>query len=111
MTNPSSLKPSLSPFVAIAFVVIAATGMLLLCDVKNGPIMALHEGFGCVFAIAGAIHLLLNWRPLLSYVQLRRGLLSLGLALALAIGFGLVGLTHRGGPHDRRPPVTQQDDA
>ncbi|PTX99079.1 DUF4405 domain-containing protein [Opitutus sp. ER46] len=99
-------KPSLSPFVAVAFAVISITGVLLFFHVKNGPIMVLHEWFGWAFVIAGAVHVLLNWRPLLGYLKLRRGVLSLTVALVLVVALGALGWNHRGGPHGR-PMVAQ----
>jgi len=111
MKNPFSLKTILSPFVAIAFGVIAATGVLLFFHVKNGPIMMLHEWFGWAFTVAGAVHLLLNWRPLVAYLRVSRGLVSLTVAVVLGISLVILGLNRRGGPghgpRGERPPLAE----
>jgi hypothetical protein len=96
-------KSILSPFVAVGFAVISITGILLFFHVKNGPIISLHEWFGWAFVAAGVIHVLLNLSPLLAYLRLRKGLLSLGAALVLTLGLGLFGLTRREGPRNHGP--------
>lgn len=104
-------KPSLSPFVAIAFLVISATGVLLFFHVKNGPIMVLHEWFGWAFVVAGVVHVLLNIKPLFGYLKMRSGLLSLIIALLLTAALAIVGLNHKGGPHrdpNGQPPSIEQ---
>jgi hypothetical protein len=101
MKNPLLNKTCLSPFVAVAFVVIAATGVLLFFHVKNGPIMALHEWFGWVFVVAGVIHLLLNLSPLLAYLKRPAALVSVGVALALVALLWIGGAQHEGEHHRR----------
>jgi hypothetical protein len=101
MKNPLLNKTFLSPFVAVAFVVIAATGVLLFFHVKNGPIMALHEWFGWVFVVAGVIHLLLNLSPLLAYLKRPAALVSVGVALALVALLWIGGAQHEGEHHRR----------
>lgn len=105
MKNPFLNKASLSPFVAVAFVVISVTGVLLFFHVKNGPVMALHEWFGWLFIVAGAVHGLLNLRPLLTYLRRPAALVSLGVAGVLTLALWGLGAQHegehqrRGGPH------------
>jgi hypothetical protein len=101
MKNPLLNKTCLSPFVAVAFGVIAVTGVLLFFHVKNGPIMALHEWFGWLFVVAGTLHVLLNVRPLLAYFRQTAALVSLGVALVLAVGLMLVGASHENEHHRR----------
>ncbi len=96
MKTPFLDKTWLSPFVSIAFLVIAATGVLLFFHVKNGPIMALHEWFGWLFVAAGLVHVLLNLRPLAAY--LRRPSAWAAVAVALVLGALLV---VGGAQHDR----------
>jgi carbon starvation protein CstA len=97
-------KVAVSPFVAVAFAVIAATGVLLFFHVKNGPVMVLHEWFGWAFVLGGAVHLLLNFRPLLAYLRQRAGVMSLACALFLVALLFAAGLHHPDhGQH--RPPA------
>lgn len=104
-TFPS--KPSLSPFVAVAFLVISVTGVLLFFHVKNGPIMVLHEWFGWTFVVAGLVHVLLNIKPLFSYLRLRSGLASLAVALIVTAVLAIAGLNHKGGPRRDHGPNIQ----
>jgi len=101
-------KTILSPFVAVGFSVISITGVLLFLHVKNGPIIVLHEWFGWAFVVSGLIHVLLNLRPLLSYLTLRKGLWSFAAALVLTLGLGLLGLTRKPGPRGHVPFPTSQ---
>lgn len=89
-----SARPYLSPFVTVAFAVIAVTGGLLFFHVKNGPIMALHEWFGWLFVVAGVVHALLNLRPLLAYLRRPAALVSLGVAAVLALLLAVGGARH-----------------
>lgn len=102
-------RPFLSPFVTVAFVVIAVTGVLLFFHVKNGPIMVLHEWFGWAFVIAGAAHLLLNLRSLSGYLRQKTGLASLGLALVLTVVLGMAGLRHNHGESSHRAPHSENE--
>ncbi len=101
MKTPSSPKAWLSPFVAVAFAVIAATGVLLFFHVKNGPIMGLHEWFGWLFVIAGIVHLLLNLRPLLAHLRRPAGVVSVAVALVLVAFLWLGGAQHEAEHHRR----------
>ena len=100
MKNPLR-KTWISPFVAVAFAVIAVTGLLLFFHVKNGSIMALHEWFGWLFVIAGAVHLLLNLRPLLAYLKQPAALVSLGVGLVLVAFLWFGGASHEQEHHRR----------
>lgn len=107
MKNPILNRTCLSPFVTVAFIVIAVTGVLLFFHVKNGPIMVLHEWFGWLFVVAGAVHLLLNLRPLLAYLRQPAALISLGVGLVL-VAFLWFGGTQHEQEHHRRgygPPA------
>ncbi len=106
MKNSLLHKAWLSPFVAVAFVVIAVTGVLLFFHFKNGPIMVLHEWFGWAFVVAGTVHGVLNIRPLMAYLRQTAALVSLGVALILVVGLTLAGAGHEHG-HGRHGPRVQ----
>jgi len=80
---------------------------MLFFHMKNGMVMVLHEMFGWAFVVAGLVHLLLNWRPLLSYLRLRAGVLSLVFALVLVALLSYAGLNHdeQHGPGRHGPPL------
>jgi len=107
MKTTFSSKTWVSPFVAVAFAVIAVTGMMLFFHIKSGPIMALHEWFGWLFVIAGTVHLVLNIRPLIAYLRRPVALVSLAVGLVLVALLWIGGAQHeeehqrRGyGPHE-----------
>lgn len=85
----------ISPVTAVAFVGVAVTGVLMLCEVR-GPIKPLHEWMGLVLAIAGCIHLIINWRPLMKYFDKRSARIAAGVALALSALLLAAGM--HGGP-------------
>jgi hypothetical protein len=89
----------LSPFVTLAFGVIAVTGVLLFFHIKNGILMTLHEWFGWGFVVAGVVHLFLNWRPLLSYVKRPSAIIALMVGVMLIAGLTAIGANkqNRGG--------------
>lgn len=90
-------KAALSPFVAVAFLVLSATGILLFFHLPSGPVKVLHEWFGWLFVIGGTLHVLLNGRPLLAYLRQRVGLISVGCALVFVVALFAAG-SH--GPND-----------
>jgi len=91
-------RTTVSPFTAIAFIILSVTGALLFFHVKNGSVVTLHEGFGWAFILSGCLHLLLNLKPLLAYMTRRSAILSVLLALAFALALGLIGFHRKGGP-------------
>ena len=103
-------KATVSPFMAIAFVVVSATGGLLFFHIKNGVIITLHEWFGWAFIVVGCVHLFLNRKPFVSYMTMRKGLLSLLIVLCLALAIGAIGAHRKGGKHkpDRAPHFLDQ---
>lgn len=112
MKNKLIDRTWLSPFTSVAFGVIGVTGLLLFFHVKNGPIMALHEWFGWTFVVAGALHLLLNWRPLLSYLRRWSAVAALAGGLALVVGLavgGASGQPRSGGGRPMTPVVAALD--
>lgn len=58
----------LSPFVAVTFIAVAFSGILLLFHLKFAGMHQIHEWGGLLFLFAGGLHLILNWRVLRSYL-------------------------------------------
>ena len=88
----------LSPAVTIEFAVITVTGVLLFFHVKNSTLVTLHNWFGWVLVVTGAVHLVLNWRPLVSYLKRRGGLAALVLSFGLLAALTVAGTKeHQGG--------------
>ncbi len=89
----------ISPFVTLTFCVIGVTGLLLFFHVKNGSIVMLHEWLGWGFVIAGVLHLLVNWRQLVSYLPRRSAMVALAVCAILVAALIVAGgLRSGGGP-------------
>ena len=100
----------MSPVTAIAFTAVAITGVMMLCGVHR-YVKPLHEWMGLAMAIAGCIHLVLNWRALLSYFDRRSAQVAAGLTVLLCLLLLIAG--SHGGPGDGHhgPPRPAQTDA
>ena len=103
--NGTNWRAIISPAVAITFMSVAGTGVLMLCDLKGGNLRGLHEIAGLVFAAAGLIHLIVNWRPLRACFRRPVALVFFGVATAICV-LALVtpGREHNRGRHHGEPP-------
>ncbi|WP_049785094.1 DUF4405 domain-containing protein [Desulfotalea psychrophila] len=71
------MKRSLiSPFIAVTYITVAITGILMMFHLRIQGIGALHQWGGVLFIIGGMIHLSLNWRVFTSYFKSNRSVLS-----------------------------------
>lgn len=79
----------ISPLTSVTFLVVGITGILLAFHVKSGGIKALHEWIGYAFALAGIIHLAVNWRAFTVHFRQRSAILAVvaGIILSLAVLF------------------------
>lgn len=66
MSNTAQ-KSWLSPFVAITYLAVSITGVLMLFHLKMPGLHPVHQWGGLIFVLGGAVHLLLNWRLFVSY--------------------------------------------
>jgi hypothetical protein len=67
----TALRPYVSAAVCSTFLVIAVSGILLLF-VEMDRVEELHGWVGVAFAVAGVIHIVINWRALVSHLRGRR---------------------------------------
>ena len=96
----------ISPVVTIAFAVIAITGLLLFFHIKNGAIMTLHEWVGWGFVIAGILHVLLNWNPLLGYLKRRSAIVAISVSLLAVLALTVAGASKQhAGPRPAATPA------
>ena len=65
----STQKPWLSPFLAVTWFAVSVTGILMLFHLKFSGMYPIHKWGGLAFIIAGAVHLVMNWRVFTSYFQ------------------------------------------
>ncbi|MFT5729320.1 MAG: hypothetical protein ACI8PB_003485 [Desulforhopalus sp.] len=65
----STQKPWISPFVAVTYTAVAVSGILMLLHIKFPGVLHIHQWGGILFLIGGTIHMLINWRILISYFK------------------------------------------
>jgi Na+/melibiose symporter-like transporter len=70
MTTKTDLRSCVSPVVAFTFAVASVTGLLMLFDIDQ--VEDLHAWMGLTFAIAGVMHVAINWRALVVFFRGRR---------------------------------------
>lgn len=101
MKNTFLERTWISPLAGVAFAVMAVTGALIFFNIKNGPLMVLHEWFGWVFIIAGMLHLLLNWRSFASYFTQRKAQGTFLVVTGLIVCLIFIGANKHGGGRPR----------
>jgi hypothetical protein len=92
-----------SPITALSFLVVAATGLLMLLHVRLPAIKGLHQWLGVAFAVAALLHVVLNWRPLLACLRRRSAVVALGVTLGLCVLVALLAPADRDRPGGDRP--------
>ena len=90
-----------SPLTAISFIVVAVTGILMVFHVRLPGIHGAHQWMGVVFALAGLLHLALNWRSLLACCRSKAAAVALALGLVTLVV--AVTLPGHDGDHGDRP--------
>lgn len=78
-----------SPFVALSFIFVGITGVLMFFHIRGPLINLVHELAGMIFALGGSIHLFINWKVFASYIRRSTGItvLVLFFLVLLAIIF------------------------
>lgn len=77
----------ISPVVALSFVAVATTGIMMFFRVRGFTINSLHEWAGIAFAVAGLIHLIINWKAFLSCFRKPSGIAALIICTLLCFAF------------------------
>ncbi|MCC7491440.1 MAG: DUF4405 domain-containing protein [Fimbriimonadaceae bacterium] len=83
MQGLSGTRRWTTPLVAVAFVAVGLTGLLMLCEVRGLPLRGVHEWMGVVLVLAGLWHLLVNWRQFLGHFTHRSAVLATVVAVLL----------------------------
>jgi lysylphosphatidylglycerol synthetase-like protein (DUF2156 family) len=86
-------KSWVSPFAAYSFLVVSATGILMLFHVKGHAMSYLHQWMGVIFVVAVALHLILNWKGFLSCFENKQSAFAIILAVALMLLLMIVGMS------------------
>ncbi len=100
-SNPTRYRSILSPLVAVSFVGLACSGILMLAHIRAFGVTPFHEAMGIVFAAAGLLHLLVNWRMFTALFRHRLAVVATIAATVLLGGILLAG--NLGGDKGRRP--------
>ena len=111
-STPVTHRTWVSPIAAVAFLAVAITGILMLFHVKLPAIKNLHEWIGVLFAAAGILHLILNWKLLLSYFTKKVGLAAAACALLICLALAIFHGPpehHGGGDHEDGRPSSQME--
>ncbi|MGC9954534.1 MAG: DUF4405 domain-containing protein [Rhizomicrobium sp.] len=111
----SVLRKYATPLSLVAFLAVAATGVMLFFDVRSRQLFEVHEWVGMIFVVALLLHLARNWRGMLAMMSSTRNKAIVGglgvVALLFIIGstpFGY-GNGHGGGfGHGRQLHASQQ---
>jgi hypothetical protein len=82
---PNSSRTWVSPIAATAFTALAVTGILMLFHVKQAGIENLHQWIGVVFCAAILLHMILNWKSLLSYFNKKLAIVATVATLLICI--------------------------
>jgi hypothetical protein len=105
MSRGAEIKKWLSPFTAVAFVAVALTGILMFFHFRLLAIHGVHEVMGLLFAFAGTLHLILNWRVFVNYFRAKLAVASVVAGVVLCLLLLLAGTLHEG--HERGGPERQ----
>jgi len=89
MSNNNFHKTWVSPGLAIGFLVISVTGILMFFHIENGLIMNLHEWMGLLFVGVGIFHLVINWKAFLSCFKNRPAIISLCAVSIISLLIGI----------------------
>ena len=79
-------KACISPFVAVTFIGVSVTGILMLFHLNLPGMRSIHQWGGLLFVTAGVVHLTLNWQRFITYFKKSKAVwaASIGI-LALAL--------------------------
>ena len=74
-----------TPVTIGAFLLMAATGVLMFFGVRGGLISEVHEWFSWLFLAGAVAHLFVNYRPLILHLRSRWGRVSIAAACLLMV--------------------------
>ncbi len=96
-------KAWLSPLVAVTYLAVSITGIMLLLHMKYPGVYPVHQWGGIIFMVAGIFHILLNWRVFTAYVKRTPGFIGLaaGTVLMLIIAVAAPSDNGHGNGHGR----------
>jgi len=81
MMNRIMSRVWISPVTTATFIVVSISGLFLIFHIRVGNMMAMHEWMGYLFIAIGVVHLVLNWRPFVSYFRGRAATIAVAACL------------------------------
>jgi len=102
MSNNRFHKTWVSPGLAIGFIVISVTGILMFFHIENGVIKNLHEWIGLLFVGVGIFHLVINWKSFLSCFKNRPAIISLCVVSVISLLIAVSSENRDGSRHERQ---------
>lgn len=85
MIAKSTHKSWISPLLAVTFIAVSLTGILMLFHIRLPGMHPIHKWGGLLFVAAGVVHLLLNWKVFASYFKNSRSVWAASLSVAALI--------------------------
>ncbi len=70
------IKSWLSPFIVVLYGAVTLSGVVMLFHLKGPGLKAVHEWGGIAFAVAGTVHLILNWNIFSSYFRNKKAVIG-----------------------------------
>lgn len=110
MAKPATVRSWATPLTISAFLLMAATGILMFFDWDTGLTAVAHEWLSWFFLLGASGHIVANWRPLRNHLKTRRGYVSL-LCFAALLAASLFTWGQVTGPQLERPIMTALVDA
>jgi len=85
MLNRIMSRVFISPVATATFVVVSLTGFMLDFHLRYGNVRRVHGWIGYTFITVGIVHLVLNWKPFVSYFRQRLAPIAVALSLASTV--------------------------
>ena len=79
------LRAWATPLTIGAFLLMAATGVLMFFGVRTGLVSEVHEWFSWLFLAGAVAHLVVNYRPLILHLKSRWGRVGIAAAAVLLV--------------------------
>jgi len=101
-------KSWISPLTAILFTVVAITGIFMFFHAGPGSFKFLHRWVSWGLVAVGLLHIIVNWRILVSYLKTRTALVSIAIGIVLCIAVAMQAGPPKGRGGDTRPGFGQE---
>jgi len=110
MAKPTTVRTWATPLTIGAFLLMAATGILMFFGWNTGLTTVAHQWLSWFFLLGAGGHIVANWRPLRNLLQTRWGRVSL-LCFSALLATSLFTWGRVTGPQLERPIMTAPVDA